>query len=292
MSDRVAAAIEVVRDGTGSVREVCDVLEIPRSTFYALRAARKTARSERTRELAPKVAEIFRRHRRRYGTRRIRAELADGGLLASRRKVAEILKSQGMKAIQPKSFQPKTTASRHRLGYSPNLLLEDFEPTGLDQLWVADITYIPLRGRQFTYLSLLMDRHSRRLIGWELDATMTEHLVLRTLKRAIAARDLSSSLIFHSDRGGQYAGKEFRSVLRRASIRQSMSRAGDCYDNAFMESCFGTIKTELQMTEYETRAAADREIIDYLAYYNRDRKHSAIDYLTPIQFEARITRRK
>jgi transposase InsO family protein len=233
--------------------------------------------------------DIFWRHRRRYGSRRIVEELRDRGIITCRRTVAKIMKNQRLSAIQPKSFKPKTTESRHRLGYNPNLLLNDFQLTGINQLWVADITYIPLEAKRFAYLAMLMDRFSRRLIGWHLDVTMTEEIVLASIKRAISSGRPTGNLIHHSDRGGQYAGKRFRAVLRRAGIRQSMSRAGDCYDNAFMESCFGTIKTELEMTEYESMSQSDRQLAEYFAYYNSDRKHSSIGYRTPVQFETKLS---
>lgn len=189
-----------------------------------------------------------------------------------------------MQAIQPKSFRPRTTESRHRLGYSPNLLVEG-EPTAVNQLWVGDVTYVPLVGGGFSYLAMLMDRFSRRIVGWRLGEDMTESLTLAALGGAIRACAPEPGLIHHTDRGGQYAGGEYRAVLRRAGMRQSMSRAGDCYDNAYMESCFGTIKTELEMTEYENHPAAEHAIGGYVAYYNLARKHSARGYLTPIQFE-------
>lgn len=278
-------AEQIAVDKRVSIDEVCACLSIPRSSFYEHRSPKTMTREHETKRLTPLVMDIFWKHRRRYGTRRIVEELNDGGITVCRRTVSKIMKTQGLRAIQPKSFTPKTTESRHRLGYSPNLLLQDFCLNAVNQLWVADITYVPLRGRRFAYLSMLMDRFSRRLIGWHLDVTMTEELVLRSLTAAIHSRRMTSDLIHHSDRGGQYAGKRFRAVLRRASIRQSMSRAADCYDNAFMESCFGTIKTELEMTEYESVGEADRELAEYFAYYNRDRKHSSIGYETPIQFE-------
>ena len=242
--------------------------------------------STRAEELLPVVIDIFWKHRRRYGARRIVSELADRGIVVCRRTVAEAMKLQGLRAIQPKSFQPKTTHSRHRLGYSPNLLLESFELDTINRLWVADITYVPITGRRFAYLSMVMDRFSRRIIGWKLDVTMTEQLVIASLKTAISSRQPGRALIHHSDRGGQYAGNRFRQILKRSSIRQSMSRADDCYDNAFMESCFGTIKTELEMTEYETVSEGERELGDYFSYYNRDRKHSSLGYQTPAQFES------
>jgi len=282
LKDVVAAADQISLEGKFAILEVCHYLSVPRSSFYGHRSETQTSLETQTRELIPMVMDIFWKHKKRNGTRRIVAVLADAGLAVSRQRVANIMKTQGLRSIQPKSFKPKTTESRHRLGYSPNLLLEAFSLSGIDQLWVSDITYIPLSVRSFCYLSMIMDRFSRRLIGWHLDIIMTEDLVVRSLKNAIGTRVLKTNLIHHSDRGGQYAGKQFRSILRRASIRQSMSRAADCYDNAFMESCFGTIKTELEMTEYKNIEVAEKELAEYFAYYNRDRKHSGIGYKTPI----------
>ena len=266
--------------------EVCRILNLSRSAFYAWKQAKTTAREDRDRQLLPQVRTIFHRHRRRYGTRRIVDELRDRGQSCGRRRVAKLMKSQGLRAIQPKSFKPRGTESRHRLGYNPNLLLDASEATAINQLWVGDITYIPIQGRKFSYLAMLMDRYSRRIVGWHLMEDMTEALVLKALTKAIRTRRPDSQMIHHTDRGGQYAGAEYRQVLRRAGMRQSMSRANNCYDNAFMESCFGTIKTELEMTEYENHRAAEYELTDYAAYYNLERKHSSLNYLTPAQFEA------
>ena len=231
------------------------------------------------------VRALFWKHRRRYGARRIADDLADLGLVCSPRRVGKILKNQGLRAIQPKSFVPKTTDSRHRLGYSPNLILDTPEPSGINQLWVGDITYVPLRDGAFCYLATLMDRYSRDIAGWDLQETMTDELTLAALRRAIRDRQPPAMLVHHTDRGGQYASVGYRAVLRRAAMRQSMSRAANCYDNAFMESCFGTIKTELEMTEYENCASARADIASYIAYYNTERRHSSLDYLNPTQFE-------
>jgi transposase InsO family protein len=151
---------------------------------------------------------------------------------------------------------------------------------------VGDITYVPLNGHGFLYLALLMDLYSRRIVGWELGVNMKEALTLSALRFAIAGRQPRIGLIHHTDRGGQYAGNEYRRVLERARMVQSMSRAGDCYDNAFMESCFGTIKRELEMECYENEAIARREIAGYIRYYNTRRLHSSLGYLTPEEFEA------
>src|SRR5690606_7235046 len=151
------------------------------------------------------------------------------------------------RAIQPKSYRPRTTQSRHRLGYNQNLLAGRRVPERINEVWVGDITYIPLgtrtsRGR-FGYLALLMDLCSRKIVGWEYGGTMSEDLVRGALRRAIRERQAAAGLIHHTDRGGQYASRRYRDVLRRSGSRQSMGAAASCYENAFMESCFGTVKT-------------------------------------------------
>ena len=191
-------------------------------------------------------------------------------------------------AIQPKSFKPRTTNGRHRLGYSPNLLVNAPLPDGINRLWVGDITYVPLMGGEFLYLAVLMDRFSRRIVGWGLQDHMRESLVLTALRAAIAVRQPSPGLIHHTDRGGQYAGGEYRKMLVRTGMSQSMSRADNCYDNAFMESCFGTLKTELEMKAYPNAIVAQKEIANYIRYYNVRRRHSALGYLTPEAYEAMI----
>lgn len=279
------AAIDQIAGQELPAAAVCATLDVSRSAYYAWRSGKVSSRASRDDELAPLVRAIFWKHRRRYGARRIASELADRGQYVSPRRVAKLLKHAGLRAIQPKSFVPRTTDSRHGLGYSPNLLLETSDPVQIDALWVGDITYVPLRSGAFCYLALLMDRFSRTLVGWRLGETMTEELTLGALRLAIRQRQPPRGLIHHTDRGGQYASARYRAVLRRAEIRQSMSRAANCYDNAFMESCFGTIKTELEMTEYQNCTAARREISEYLHYYIHQRKHSALSYLAPAQFE-------
>jgi transposase InsO family protein len=191
-----------------------------------------------------------------------------------------------LKAIQPKTFRPRTTDSRHRLGYSPNLLLASLPPLRINHIWVGNITYIPVENGNFLYLAILLDLYSRRIVGWELRDHMKESLGLATLRSAIALRGPGADLLHHTDRGGQYAGKVYRRVLQRAEMRQSMSRADSCYDTAFMESCNGTIKSELEMEYYENETVARKEIREYIHYYNTRRRHSALDYSTPEQFEA------
>ena len=259
-------------------------LALSRSAFYEWKNKQLHWGHTNREALAIRVREIFVEHRRRYGARRIVHELRSIGVTCSRSKVSKIMGEMDLVAIQPRSFKPKTTSSRHRLGYSPNLLLSGIELTRIDHVWVGDITYIPLRNG-FAYLSTLMDLFSRKIVGWSLELTMTEELVMATLKKAIASRQPSPSLVHHTDRGGQYASKKYRALLSRGQMQQSMSRAGDCYDNAFMESCFGTMKTELEMSGFDTCEHAHQEIREYINYYNSIRRHSSLEYQSPTNFE-------
>ena len=236
-------------------------------------------------ELIPIITRVFHQHRRRYGARRIVADLKHQGIHCGRSRVTKLLQIARLSAIQPKSFKPRTTESRHTLGYNENLILNHPEPLTINELWVGDITYIPIMPKGFCYLATLLDRYSRRIVGWALDKDMTEGLVIKALRQAIRDRQPEPNMIHHTDRGGQYAGTCYRAILSRAGMRQSMSRAGDCYDNAFMESCFGTIKNELQMAEYESYEDALKTLSEFIDYYNISRLHSSLGYLTPSQFE-------
>ena len=278
--------MSLVDQSVASEREVCEFLSLSRSGFQQWKRFECTASEASDASLLPVVASIFHRHRRRYGSRRIVEELKSMDIHCGRQRVSKLMKTAGLRAIQPKSFKPRTTESQHRLGYSPNLLLDLEEPSAPHRLWVGDITYIPVHKVGFGYLAVLMDRFTRRIIGWSFRQDMTEALVLEALKKSIKVVQPAIELIHHTDRGGQYAGTAYRKVLKRAQMSQSMSRAGDCYDNAFMESCFGTIKNELEMTEYKTMRQALRDLTQYIYYYNNDRRHSSLGYLTPAQFEA------
>jgi putative transposase len=275
---------------------VCDLLEVSRSGFYAWRSAQESNREERDKELMPVIEEVFWHHRRRYGARRIAVELSSRGIACGVTRVARLMKTAGFRAIQPKSYQPKTTESRHRLGYNQNLLAGRKTPEKINEVWVGDITYIPLgtrtsRGR-FGYLALLMDLCSRKIVGWEYGSSMTEDLVLGALRRAIQERQPGAGLIHHTDRGGQYASKRYRDMLRRSKMPQSMNAAANCYDNAFMESCFGTVKTELELVEYASGPEAVRELTSYIRYYNAERRHSSLGYVSPAEFERQPTVQK
>jgi transposase InsO family protein len=266
------------------VTHLCEVLEVSRSAYYDWTKTPSSVYEQQDQFLQPLIYEVFVQHRRRYGARRIVRELQARGVSCSRSKARKIMDQMNLVAIQPKSFKPRTTESRHTLGYNENLLLEGVHVDAVNQVWVGDITYIGLQ-KQFVYLAILMDLYSRKVVGWAMELNMEAPLVMSALKQAIGLRQPRPGLIHHTDRGGQYAANEYRKILIRADMQQSMSRAGDCYDNAFMESCFGTIKRELDVTTFQSFPEALREIREYINYYNSSRRHSSIDYQSPNHFE-------
>ena len=234
-----------------------------------------------------KIIDTFGEHKRRYGSRRITKTLQQQGETLSRYKTGKVLHKYGLKAIQPRSFVPKTTDSRHAYKISPNLLLNRAMPHGPNEVWVGDITYIPLAGGQWCYLSVWMDLYSRRIIGWQLDDNMQETLITAAFKKALSKRKIQQGVIIHSDRGGQYAGNTFRKMITGSKMLQSMSRADNPYDNAFMESCFSRFKAELlQDGIFETIEDARTETFEYIEmYYNTIRIHSSLNYQSPADFE-------
>lgn len=289
MTEVYATVEAIASESPAATAAICDALGVCRSAYYAWRDGEPSPRERETATLTEAIRAIFWCHRRRYGARRIAAELADRGVACSPRRIAKVLQNEGLRAIQPRSFVPKTTESRHHLGYSPNLLLDAPAPTAAGTVWVGDITYLPLRRGGFCYLAGLMDLFTRDIVGWSVAGHMKESLTLAALRPAIAARQPKPGLVHHSDRGGQYAGVAYRAVLGRAGVRQSMSRADNCYDNAFMESCWGTFKTEMEIAEYESEALARSAVAAYVSYYRYERKHSALGYLTPHQFTRQST---
>ena len=280
------SVIALLEEQSTSTSQLCKILSVSRSAYYAWYQGEKSKSQRENEQLKPMIRNIFRKHQRRYGARRISLELGDDGICCGRLRTKRLMTEMNLVAIQPRSFKPRTTESRHTLGYNENLLLDMPPPDGINQLWVGDITYVPLAdSRNFLYLAILMDRHSRRIVGWDMQDHMQEPLVLSVLRAAIVSRSPQPGLIHHTDRGGQYAGKEYRRMLYRGRMIQSMSRANDCYDNAFMESCFGTIKSELEMAPYKNARVAKKDIQKYIRYYNTRRKHSSLNYMSPDEYE-------
>ena len=269
----------------GSFRLVCRVLELPRSSFY--HAAVPTPSQLANQEIGSLIEAIFKRHRSRYGYRRIHAELAERGVVCSADRIRRIMAQRGLRAIQPKNFVPKTSDGRADKP-APNLLAEKPLPDAPNQVWASDITFIPVQSG-WLYLAVVIDLYSRRIVGWSLGDHLRSELVLAALQQALGTRPTHQT-IFHSDRGSQYASGAFRTALEDAGMIQSMSRRANPYDNAWTESFIGTLKSEmLQEGCFDTPADARLEIFQYIdGYYNTHRTHSSLGYLTPTQFEASL----
>jgi len=265
----------------------CRVLKVSRSSYYAWRSGITYGINSQDKQKEQAVIKSFQTHRRRYGVRRLVPELREQGMLVGPYRVRKILRKHGLKAIQPRSFVPKTTDSRHPYFISPNLLMDRFTIHGLNEVWVGDITYLPLEDGQWAYLCTWMDLYSRRIVGWAIELHMEESLVINALKRALGTRNVPHEMIIHSDRGGQYAGNAFRLLLDKYHLRQSMSRADNPYDNAFMESYFSRFKAELlENGEFENVEDARTETFEYIEmYYNPIRRHSSLNYISPDKYE-------
>lgn len=267
---------------------LCKVLKVSRSAYYNwLNKSKPAALTSQQTQMEALIIHTFWEHHRRYGVRRLVAELRQQGVAVSKHRVQKVLHLHGLRAIQPHSFVPRTTQSRHPYTMSPNLLLEQTFPRSPNQVWVGDLTYLPLSGGDFLYLAVWMDLFSRRIVGWQLEAHMREALVRQALQSALKNRRPEQDLIIHSDRGGQYAGKSFRKLLVAYRIRQSMSRADNVYDNAFMEALFSRFKAELlQGGAFQNKQDAYTELFEYIEmYYNTKRRHSALQYQSPVNYE-------
>ena len=278
--------IESIHQQTGhAIRPICQVLGVPRSSYY--HASEPTPYQSADLVIGLAIQSIFKRHRRRYGYRRIHAELADQGIICAAARVRRIMEERGLRAIQPKTYVPKTSDGRADKP-SPNLLLEKPLPAQPDKVWAGDITYIPTADG-WRYLAVIIDLCSRRIVGWSLADHMRTELVTDALKQALGSRIIAPGLIFHSDRGSQYGSRAHRQMLEAGEILQSMSARANPYHNAWTESFMGTLKNEmLQGGSFATEADARIEIFDFIeSYYNHHRKHSALGYQTPAQFEAK-----
>ena len=251
-----------------SVETLCLVLGLSRTAYYRyLRGAsyQLNAEKENNQQL---VEQVFAKHKRRYGSRRIMAELKDNGYLIGRYQVRAIMRRVGLQAIQPKSFVPRTTDSRHGKGYWPNLLLGQTLPTAPNLVWVSDITYLPLVNGEWAYLATWMDLFSRKIVGWRVGQSMEDELVITPLRSALQMRQPLAGLIIHSDRGGQYVSTELKELISLWHIRPSMSRADDPYDNAFAESLWSRLKAELlEGGAFLSVHDAHTEIFDYMEIY-------------------------
>jgi transposase InsO family protein len=269
------------------VRRQCQALGVSRSGYYAWQARQKRPEDERWRALIEHIRRIHQKSRRTYGSPRICAELRALGMGCNHKRVARLMRQEGLYGRR-KQHKVRTTHSQHDFPIARNLLNRQFRAEAANTKWVADITYIPTR-EGWLYLAVVMDLYSRKIIGWSMSAQITADLVENALRMALYERQPDPGLLHHSDRGVQYASEQIRLILAAHQITISMSRTGNCYDNAAMESFFSTLKCEwVHHQDYRTRMEASRDIFDYIAgFYNNARRHSTLGYLSPSEFEAK-----
>lgn len=271
------------------VVKMCRVLGVVASGYYSWLKHPKSKREQENEMLLEKIQEIFNKNKGRYGSPRITDDLREQGHQCGKNRIAELMRQNGIKAKGKRKYKV-TTDSEHSKQVAPNLLNQKFTATAMNQIWVTDITYIWTR-EGWLYLAAILDLHTRGVIGWALESRMTKELVAKAFVQAIMNRKPPRGVIHHSDRGSQYASDDYRRLMKLYGFVPSMSRKGNCWDNALMESFFHTLKTELVHDEnYRTRAEARKSIFEYIEiYYNRQRKHSALGYKTPWQMEKMIS---
>lgn len=269
------------------VRMMCHRLQVSRSGFYAWRKRPESKRRRQDRKLVVEIQAVHEENRRVYGSPRIHAELRARGHRAGHNRVARLMRENGIQARGKRRFS-QTTDSHHRLPVAPNVLGRDFVCDRPNQKWAGDITYLWTR-EGWLYLAVLLDLYSRHVVGWAASSRIDGSLTLRALKMAICARSPVAGLLHHSDQGKQYACQVYRGILKGHGIQCSMSRKGDCWDNAMVESFIGTLKTEIaHHADWRNRLEAVSDLFKYLeVFYNRKRRHSALGFLSPAEYEKR-----
>jgi transposase InsO family protein len=270
------------------VTVLCDVLGVSRSGFYAWVARPPSARSKSDAQLTVEITAVHEKSDRRYGSPRVHRALRKKGVRVAKKRVARLMKKKGLIARQKRRFR-RTTNSNHDSPIAPNLVARDFQPAALNQVWAGDVTFIATR-EGWSYLAVLLDLCSRRVVGWAMSESNDTDLATRALRRAIhARRQTLVGLVHHTDRGSPYASDEYRQALAAHGMVQSMSRKADCWDNAVAESFFATLRAELvDDVTYTTRSQAERAIGDYIdRFYNLERLHSHLDYVSPVEYELR-----
>jgi putative transposase len=269
--------------GTFRVKRMSRVLGVSRSGYYAWRTRRPSIRQQDNEQLLEHIWDAHKGSRRLYGSPRITAEINEQGIRCGKNRVARLMKANGIQAEVRKKFRKKTTDSRHNYALAANLLTERKQTEGV---WAADITFIPTF-EGWLYVSAVMNVKSRKIIGLSMSHKLSQELTAAALKDAVSRQKPPEGLIHHSDRGRQYASYVYQDLLKRYGMRASMSRSANCYDNAYMESFFGTLKREwVHERRYRTRQEARLSIFEYVeVFYNRIRRHSALGYRSPEQYE-------
>jgi transposase InsO family protein len=270
------------------VRTLCHNLEVSTSGFYdwQQRSSSPGPRAAQNQTLTQQIHKIHASSRQTYGSPRILMELRKDGRHHGRNRIARLMRQHGLCGRQKRRYRPQTTDSNHDQPIAPNRLALAPAPTAPDQLWVADITYVQTQ-EGWLFVAAILDRFSRKVVGWAMSERIDTALVLNALAMALLHRQPQPKLLFHSDRGVQYASADFRRALEQADLVASMSRKANCYDNASIESFWSTLKLELVYRRtFLTRQQARTEIFDYIeAFYNRQRAHSALGFLSPVSFE-------
>jgi putative transposase len=264
---------------------MCQVLEVSRSGYYNWLKRPESKRTLSNQQLLKEIIRVHKKYRYAYGYPRVTEQLNKEGINCSRNRVARLMSKNGIVAKTKRKFKA-TTDSKHNFPVAGNLLKQNFNSAKPHQVWVADITYIST-GEGWLYLAAIIDLFNREVVGWAMDKTMTRELVLKALKQAVGRKRPLPGLIHHSDQGKQYASFDYQRALKDYRIKPSMSRKGNCYDNACIESFFGTLKRELIYgTHYRNREEARLAIFDYIeVFYNRVRLHSTLGYMSPVEFE-------
>jgi transposase InsO family protein len=268
-----------------AVRTLCRVLDVSRSGFYAWSRRPASQRCIDDSRIVANVAAIFEEHKGRYGSVRITRELRAGGMRVGRHRVRRLMRQAALRVRRCRRWV-RTTDSRHRYPIAPNLLARNFAVDAPNRAWVADITYLPTRAG-WLYLAVILDLYSRAVVGWSMSRRIDGKLTLDALDAALMRRRVEPGLIAHSDRGTQYAAGEYQRRLHQHGMICSMSRKGDCWDNAVAESFFATLKLELLGDDiFADHATAQRLVFEYIeAYYNRRRRHSTLGYVSPAAYE-------
>lgn len=269
-----------------SISMLCAVLGVSRSGYYAWQKRKPSAREQANQELIEQIQSLFSWSRSTYGYRRIHASLVDQGIVCSRNRVARLMRQLRLLGRRRRRFRV-TTQSRHNFPVAPNLLARNFWATVPNQKWLADITYVRT-GQGWLYLSIVLDLYARLVVGWAIEPYLRDTLTLKALNMALNCRKPPPGLLHHSDRGSQYASDRYRNLLAEQHTVASMSRTGNVYDNAPMESFFATLKSELiHRRHYQSHREAKSDIFEYIeVFYNRQRRHSALNYLSPVQYES------